>query len=52
MKCTQCKTASLEPDELEPGLDDAFAKAHDFKTWLYQQPNKDLIKQFLVITPE
>lgn len=33
------------------GVDD-FTKAHDFKTWLYQQPNRELIKQFLVITPE
>ena len=31
---------------------EGFIKVHEFKTWLYQQPNKDLIKQFLVIAPE
>ncbi len=32
--------------------EESFTKAHEFKTWLYQQPNKDLIKQFLVISPD
>lgn len=31
---------------------DTFAQAHTFKQWLYKQPNRDVIKQFLMISPE
>lgn len=33
------------------GVDD-FAKAKEFKTWVYTHPHKEAIKQFLVIAPE
>jgi Zn-finger nucleic acid-binding protein len=29
-----------------------FSKVNEFRLWLYQQPQKDAIKQFLVIPPE
>ena len=32
--------------------EDAFTKSLEFKTWLHQQPNKEWIKQFLIIAPE
>jgi Zn-finger nucleic acid-binding protein len=33
------------------GVDD-FAKAKEFKSWVYKHPHKEAIKQFLVIAPE
>jgi Zn-finger nucleic acid-binding protein len=31
---------------------DAFSQAHTFRQWMYRQPQRDTIKQFLMIAPE
>jgi Zn-finger nucleic acid-binding protein len=31
---------------------DTFNQAHTFKQWMYRQPQRDAIKQFLMISPE
>lgn len=31
---------------------DVFDEAHNFKQWLYKQPERDSIKQYLMISPE